>query len=106
LDIKELVDKELNLNKVIALIVIVVLWFAYQNRSSNQTEEYDSSMEHTTDEVVTKTYQPSQTFTCDGRKYCSQMTSCEEAIYFLQNCPDPRMDGNHDGVPCEKQWCY
>lgn len=44
-------------------------------------------------------------FACDGRTYCSQMTSCNEAKYFLQNCPDVKMDGNHDGVPCEKQWC-
>lgn len=44
-------------------------------------------------------------FTCDGRQYCSQMTSCEEATYFLQNCPDVKMDGEGDGVPCEKQWC-
>ena len=21
-------------------------------------------------------------FECDGRKYCSQMTSCEEALFF------------------------
>ena len=44
-------------------------------------------------------------FTCDGRIYCSQMTSCDEATYFLQNCPGTKMDGNNDGVPCEKQWC-
>lgn len=44
-------------------------------------------------------------FRCDGRKYCSQMTSCAEAKFFLKNCPDPRMDGDHDGVPCEEQWC-
>jgi hypothetical protein len=25
-------------------------------------------------------------FKCDGRKYCSQMTSCAEAKYFLSNC--------------------
>ncbi len=43
---------------------------------------------------------------CDGRTYCSQMTSCAEATYFLQNCPDVEMDGNNDGVPCEKQWCH
>jgi cold shock CspA family protein len=42
---------------------------------------------------------------CDGRKYCSQMTSCTEAKYFLKNCPNVQMDGNHDGVPCEQQWC-
>ncbi|BBA34734.1 hypothetical protein sS8_2789 [Methylocaldum marinum] len=27
------------------------------------------------------------------------MTSCEEATYFLQNCPGVKMDGNNDGVP-------
>lgn len=44
-------------------------------------------------------------FTCDGRTYCSQMTSCAEAEYFLQHCPGTKMDGNHDGEPCEQQWC-
>ena len=44
-------------------------------------------------------------YRCDGRQHCSQMTSCAEAQFFLKNCPDPRMDGNHDGVPCEQQWC-
>lgn len=42
---------------------------------------------------------------CDGRTHCSQMTSCTEAKYFLQNCPGTEMDGDHDGVPCEQQWC-
>ena len=42
---------------------------------------------------------------CDGRKYCSQMTSCAEAKKFLQNCPGVEMDGDGDGVPCEAQWC-
>lgn len=44
-------------------------------------------------------------FSCDGRTYCSQMTSCEEATFFLRNCPGTKMDGNGDGVPCEQQWC-
>ena len=44
-------------------------------------------------------------FRCDGRTMCSQMTSCAEAKYFLRNCPGTKMDGNHDGVPCEQQWC-
>ena len=44
-------------------------------------------------------------FSCDGRQYCSQMHSCAEAKYFLANCPGAKMDGNHDGVPCEQQWC-
>lgn len=47
----------------------------------------------------------SSNFSCDGREYCSQMTSCAEATFFLKNCPNVKMDGNHDGVPCESQWC-
>lgn len=46
-----------------------------------------------------------ETFRCDGRTYCSQMSSCREATYFLQHCPGVKMDGNGDGVPCEEQWC-
>ncbi|SLJ84544.1 hypothetical protein DABAL43B_1348 [Psychrobacter sp. DAB_AL43B] len=44
-------------------------------------------------------------FSCDGRKHCSQMTSCAEATYFIQHCSNTKMDGNNDGIPCEKQWC-
>lgn len=44
-------------------------------------------------------------FSCDGRQHCSQMTSCEEALYFLKNCPDTKMDGDHDGQPCEQGPC-
>ena len=44
-------------------------------------------------------------FACNGRQHCSQMTSCAEATYFIQHCPNTKMDGNHDGIPCEKQWC-
>lgn len=44
-------------------------------------------------------------FSCDGRQYCSQMRSCDEARFFLAHCPGVRMDGDHNGTPCEKQWC-
>lgn len=44
-------------------------------------------------------------YRCDGRQYCSQMTSCAEAKYFLAHCPTVQMDGDGDGIPCERQWC-
>jgi Excalibur calcium-binding domain len=50
-------------------------------------------------------------FKCDGRKYCSQMTSCSEAKFFLHSCPGVKMDGSRggngsgNGIPCERQWC-
>ncbi|MFP7722273.1 excalibur calcium-binding domain-containing protein [Lysobacter sp. A3-1-A15] len=40
-------------------------------------------------------------FQCDGRRHCTQMGSLEEARYFVRNCPGTRMDGDHDGEPCE-----
>lgn len=48
---------------------------------------------------------PATSFQCDGRTMCSQMRSCAEATYFLRHCPNTKMDGNHDGEPCEQQWC-
>jgi len=53
---------------------------------------------------IAETMVPEQ-FACDGRTRCAQMTSCAEAMYFLQQCPGVQMDGDHDGTPCEQQWC-
>ena len=44
-------------------------------------------------------------YRCDGRTSCSQMTSCAEATWFINHCPGTQMDGDRDGVPCERQWC-
>lgn len=44
-------------------------------------------------------------YACDGRTMCSQMSSCDEATYFINHCPNTKMDGDRDGVPCESQWC-
>ncbi|MDO8828238.1 excalibur calcium-binding domain-containing protein [Methylophaga sp.] len=44
-------------------------------------------------------------FHCQGKEWCSEMTSCEEATFYLENCPNTKMDGDNDGIPCESQWC-
>jgi len=43
-------------------------------------------------------------YKCDGRKHCSQMRSYEEAKYFLSHCRGVKMDGDRDGIPCERQF--
>ena len=40
-------------------------------------------------------------FTCDGRQYCSEMNSRAEAEFFTRFCPNTKMDGDGDGIPCE-----
>ncbi|QOW05679.1 excalibur calcium-binding domain-containing protein [Vibrio parahaemolyticus] len=46
-------------------------------------------------------------FTCGTKTHCSEMNSCEEAMFYLESCSylDLKIDGDGDGVPCEKQWC-
>jgi cold shock CspA family protein len=44
-------------------------------------------------------------YRCEGKQYCNEMTSCKEARFYLKNCPNVKIDGNNDGVPCESQWC-
>ena len=44
-------------------------------------------------------------FRCEGKNRCNQMTSCEEAMFYLQHCPRSSLDDDKDGIPCEVQWC-
>ena len=45
-------------------------------------------------------------FQCTDKIYCSEMSSCAEAKFYLRNCPGTKMDGDNDGIPCERQWCH
>ena len=37
---------------------------------------------------------------CGSKRYCREMTSCEEAKFYLNQCGRSSLDGNQDGVPC------
>ncbi len=47
----------------------------------------------------------SRKFECQGKTKCSEMTSCAEATFYLRNCPGVEIDGDGDGIPCERQLC-
>lgn len=91
------------------LIFIAIGVFAYNKYQANHAAE--EALNNPNNRPLSNYYldNPSNAltsnFTCNGRTYCSEMTSCEEATFFLKNCPDVKMDGNNDGVPCETQWC-
>ena len=38
---------------------------------------------------------------CGNKKHCSQMSSCEEAKFYLTQCGVKSLDGDGDGTPCE-----
>ena len=90
---------------LIAIIVVVFVWFDTDLNKSVSSSPYIETVTSFSD-GDTEELLSNNTFKCDGRTYCSQMTSCKEAKFFLKNCPDPKMDGNNDGTPCEKQWCH
>jgi endonuclease YncB( thermonuclease family) len=40
-------------------------------------------------------------FSCSGKRFCRQMSSCAEAHYYLERCGVSSLDGKGDGEPCE-----
>ncbi len=93
------------------LLVLVILgaiaWFGYGKYTAMRAQEAAAVAPIPASATRASASLPSATaqFSCDGRTHCSQMRSCAEATYFIQHCPGTQMDGNHDGVPCERQWC-
>lgn len=85
------------------LLILVIIIYALWNHFSKKAEITSineitlSEPEPTFIPIKVKTHN----FKCDGREYCTQMTSRAEAEYFTKNCPNTKMDGDHDGIPCE-----
>ncbi|TMP06189.1 cold-shock protein [Pseudoalteromonas sp. S3178] len=100
------------LGKVASISIIAVLGFVAVNKYNHYktSEQFNSQTPVITnadlatfDEQYPKSVIPknTQNFTCDGRQHCSQMTSRAEAVFFINNCPNTKMDGDRDGDPCE-----
>ncbi len=98
---------------IIAALLFLAL-YGYKNFQAKETatDDFDipptyNTAYETVDELgVSASSLNNQSYNCDGRMHCSQMTSCEEATYFINHCPNTKMDGNNDGIPCESQFCY
>jgi len=92
-------------NIVLAIVIAGLAWYGYTKyQAAAHRSSLQSAPASRIAEPVTEVERDSS-FKCDGRTHCSQMTSCAEATYFIEHCPNTRMDGNKDGVPCESQWC-
>ena len=96
-------------NVVLVAFVAVIGWQAYSRYQDYRAGNFDAPDSEASPWLSPGEFHSnrdsSASFRCDGRIYCSQMTSCAEATYFLMHCPGVKMDGNNDGVPCERQWC-
>jgi hypothetical protein len=74
------------MQKLLVLAIIAGLgWYAY---GKYQAREVAEAADEAISAGATSHGSPplsTQHYRCDGRVYCSQMTSCEEATYFLNN---------------------
>lgn len=84
------------------LIVMAIFGFLILNLMSPKNSSIRSSGQGISKPLISP---DNQNFQCSGKSKCSEMASCEEAIYYLKNCPGTIMDGDGDGLPCEDQWC-
>jgi len=85
------------MKKLLFVLVVAVLGIITEN-SVIYAEPADEN-------PVTNIDASKSVYKCDGRTRCPQMTSCEEAKFFITHCPNTKMDGDKDGIPCEDQWC-
>jgi cold shock CspA family protein len=83
---------------IVVLLVAGIGIYAWQHFSSSRVKAPPGVELMPGDKEETK-------FECRGKRYCSEMTSCEEATFYLKNCPGVKIDGDRDGIPCESQWC-
>ncbi len=88
----------------VAAVLVVGGVYAYTQSSSGDSRRAAASGSSSSPATLHSAPAPSS-FRCDGRTRCSQMTSCEEAKFFLKSCTGVEMDGDRDGIPCETQWC-
>lgn len=96
---------------IVLVLVIAGAWQAYGRYASSLPTNTRVGVTHEAERaqpIASFTMQQSASavsqFACDGRTHCSQMTSYEEASFFLNHCPGVKMDGDRDGIPCEQQW--
>jgi len=89
------------MKKLIVFALLVAFGWNYYQKSASSTQAQTQIEPQTFEEPVTLINQPTESFSCDGRQHCSQMRSRAEVEFFLRSCPDTKMDGDYDGIPCE-----
>jgi len=104
-------------NTIIPLLIIVaiVIFGFKQYQEFNEAPAIDEVPVLTNDDIErmpmyeTKARTQARAtpkFQCEASKtHCSHMSSCAEATFYIQHCPNTQMDGDGDGIPCERQWC-
>jgi len=99
-----------NLFKWISIVALLLISpYLYKKVSFPKWQETYEQQELVESQTAQRTQvvpiSNNQSFQCTGKTRCTEMSSCEEAKFYLNNCPGTIADGDSDGIPCEDQWC-
>lgn len=104
------------LSAVVILSILALLGYQALNvfnstePSALETELTETAQQDADPSLAHSEWSPAQAeqgpqFQCEGKQHCSEMSSCEEAEFYLEQCPNVLIDGDRDGIPCERQLC-
>lgn len=99
------------MNKLVVLTFLLFLCnplFAHSGRTNSQGCHNDRKSGsyhcHATSPKKAPATQPLKqpaNLACGTKRYCKEMTSCQEARFYYNQCGLHQLDGDGDGVPCE-----
>jgi hypothetical protein len=81
---------------VVIFLAVAVFYSRLQHHTAHPVSSTPQFRQNDLDSRADTSEAPPSLFHCDGRTYCAQMTSCDEAKYFLAHCPNVRIDGDND----------
>lgn len=102
---KKLINKKSNNLMVLVLIAVLMSAVYLYNAINKTTLSNEINKLNLSTGKSSKVTDIQQNFKCEGKDKCTNMTSCEEAKFYLNHCPGSVTDGDGDGIPCEDQWC-
>ncbi|WP_417658888.1 excalibur calcium-binding domain-containing protein [Pseudidiomarina sp.] len=89
------------MKKIILLAALILAVWNYYEAQKPQPVNRSGLLGDLVQTMQGQVLRKSPEFHCDGRRYCPQMTSREEAEYFMHFCPNTELDDNQNGIPCE-----
>jgi hypothetical protein len=82
------------IKNILFILVIIIIWLAFNKEKA--PEDPFANFDNPQQQELSL-----PDFACEGKKNCSEMTSCEEAKFYMRNCSGTNLDPDGDGIPCE-----
>lgn len=82
---------------------IIPPWDWRRHRDGTREPTVASGLVSSRDQVAVRSSQKrsDDQVKCGAKQKCGEMSSCEAAKFYLEQCGLSRLDADHDGVPCE-----